>query len=272
MPDGQRFNNTVTARWRSKLVGPKAAEKSHWRTKTAYYRAVNELHTTGTGHRLSWRSIVCAVQPRGSRSTFYDVTGPHAKHALIDAFLDTDGGDSTQLALCFRRHNAVDQLIDEAKVWSYWPYREGWLKQCRSASDLGEVALADALVSVVAEWARCNPQLAAALDYSPPPCAVEDLMLLRPGQLPAVRACSTLAKAMRGAISSTDLADGVVETFRADLGLAHSPASTPDSLLVGLAEQIYAMSRESQRLSPTDASAVHHLATKLMLDAVAAMA
>ena len=97
-------------------------------------------------------------------------------------------------------------------------------------------------------------------------------MLLRPGQLPAVRAFSTLSKAMRGAISAADVADGVVETFRADLGLAHPPTSTPDTLLVGLAEQIYAMSREFQRLSPTEANALCHLATKLMLDAVAAMA
>ena len=118
-----RMDDTVSARWRRRLAGVRPDERRHWRTRTAYYAAVDRLLADGVP-RPAWFDVIEAVRPKGSRSTFYEVTGAHAKYSLIQDLLAQDGVDSMQLALYYRRTCAVDQLIDEAKVWTYWPYRE----------------------------------------------------------------------------------------------------------------------------------------------------
>src|SRR2546430_8266897 len=122
-PNQSPFEETVSARWRQQLAGVRATERRHWRTKIAYYHAVSRLLAGGVS-RPAWFDVIDAVEPKGSRSTFYEVTGAHAKHALIDELRAQDGAESLQLAYCYRRENAVDQLIDEAKVFTYWSYRE----------------------------------------------------------------------------------------------------------------------------------------------------
>jgi hypothetical protein len=198
VPDVASFDDTITARWREQLGGSRSDERSHWRTKTAYYHATQEaLVKAPPGRPLTWRMIVEAAE--GSRTTFYDVTGRHAKHPLVGSFQAAEDTDAIQLAVCYRRTSAVDQLIDETKVWSYWPYREGWLDQMR-LGHLGPESWPEGIVAAVAEWSRRNPVLAAALDYAPPACAVEDLMVVRQGQLPAMRALPILARAARNAV------------------------------------------------------------------------
>jgi hypothetical protein len=91
----------------------------------------------------------------------------------------------------------VDRLIDEAKVWDYWPHRENLLAGYRGALDAP--AATRALVSSVARWAHRRPSLAAALDHAPPLCAVEDLLLVHKGRLSAVRATEALRQTVREA-------------------------------------------------------------------------
>jgi len=195
------LDNTVTARWRRRLAGVRPDERRHWRTRTAYYAAVSRLLTEGMP-QPAWSDVIDAVQPRGSRSTFYEVTGAHAKHSLIGELLAQEGIDSMQLALYYRRANAVDQLIDEAKVWTYWPYRESLSLRYRSEPDLDAPASMKLLADAVGTWARGHPGLAAALDCAPPVCAVEDLLVLRPGQYSAVHAVGTLAQVIQEATSA----------------------------------------------------------------------
>lgn len=264
------LNNTVSAKWRRRLTGDRTEEKTHWRTKTAYYRAVAELIATRPRPLLTWRSIIGAVRPSGSRSTFYEVTGPRAKHALMHDIVAAASTDSLQLALCYQRGDAVNQLIDETKVWSYWPYREGWLAQGRENPD--NRASVDSLLAVVATWARRNPELAAALDHAPPACAVEDLVVLHRGQLPAMRAVATLGQTMQAVVGPQgDMVDAAFGPLH-ELDITHRHSSTADSLIVGLAEQIYAMEREFTRLAPADTSAERMLATSLLLDAASQLA
>jgi hypothetical protein len=189
------LTDTITENWHRRLAGADGT-RVHWRTKTQYYRATADLLRTRPGRAPSWRDIVAAVLPRGSRSTFYEVTGPASKHALLDNFLSTDRADALQIALTFRRHSAVDQLIDETKVWSYWPARARWLRSCQGRADMTFVRATDALLVALGEWARQEPALAAALDNAPPICAVEDLVRLHGGRLPAIRAIATLRQAM----------------------------------------------------------------------------
>jgi hypothetical protein len=208
VPDLSSWNNTITARWHRNLAGVALGVRSHWRTKTAYYTAVDELLGTCQESRLSWRLIADAVRPKGNRSTFYEVTGPHAKHPLIGDFIASDRVEALELAWSYHKSTAVEQLIHEAKVWAYWPQRETWLAQRAVEPDLDVAAAVDSLLAVVAAWARDNPRLAAAVGYAPPACAVEDLLLLSQGQLAAGRAIGLLTGVLRRAVdASTELAD-----------------------------------------------------------------
>jgi hypothetical protein len=188
------LEDTVAARWRRRLVGARPDQKRHWRTKVTYYDAVFTLLESGSGDALSWRTIVDAVRPRGHRSTFYEVAGPNAKHPLVGAYLEESGDagiEAMQIALIYRRGMAVQQLIDETKVWSYWPHREGM--PCADDASLG---------AAVAAWTRRCPKVAAALGYAPPMCAVEDLLLVRRGQLSAHNAVELLSTTMRNSLQT----------------------------------------------------------------------
>jgi hypothetical protein len=189
------LHNSVTARWVGALSGNRPDEKRHWRTKTSYYRALAGLLADGEA-APPWYRIVHAVEPKGSRSTFYEVAGSRARNPLIGALVADGSAAAIQVALCYERSGAVDRLIDETKVWDYWPHREGLLVRHRG---LDEPTTARALVSSVAEWAHRRPVLAAALDHAPPVCAVEDLLLLHKGRLSAFGAAAALRQTIRDA-------------------------------------------------------------------------
>lgn len=189
--------DTVSTRWRRRLAGDGTDERAHWHTRTLYYRAVADLLAQPRRDPPTWREIVATVRPKGSRSTFYDVTGRSSKHTLLQDVLGIGTAPAHQLALSYLRAAAVDQLIDETKVWSYWPYRQGWLDQLHPG--IGDTA-AESLVCVLAEWARRNPGLAEAVDHAPPLCTVEDLVLIRNGRISTNRAFVTLGNTIRVAM------------------------------------------------------------------------
>ncbi len=184
----EELRGTVTSQWRNGLVGATVHGKAHWRTKVSYYRAVAEVLGRTTGGAPSWREVVARVLPHGSRTTFYDVAGPHAKYPLLSALAGSEDPEVMQVALCYRRDDAIEYLIDEAKVWSFWPYRESILDHPWSVAD------PDAeLTRAVTDWARDHPALARALDFAPPACAVEDLVRLRVGTLAGLRAYRSMS-------------------------------------------------------------------------------
>ncbi|WP_426505276.1 hypothetical protein ACPPVO_46730 [Dactylosporangium sp. McL0621] len=196
---GKDLRDTVVSRWHKRLSANPSAKRSHWRTKTVYFRAVASLVAAAPGAPLTWKSIVEAAAPNGSRSTFYEVAGAHARHPLIDAFIGDGRTDSIQLALYYRRTDAVAQLLDEAKVWSYWQHRERMLDAVSAAGPLPATVLEAEVCESLSKWSRANPHLAAALGHTPPACAVEDLMLIRNGQMAAVRAAGQLTEHLRRA-------------------------------------------------------------------------
>jgi hypothetical protein len=262
-PSGLR--NTVTARWRAGLG-------VHWRTKIVYYEAVERLLADGPEDPLTWRSVVAAARPRGCRSTFYEVTGPGAKHPLSAALRAGESVETAQLALRYTRSSPVEQLIDEAKVYRYWLYRSEWLRQYERQPDLRTEALAASLISVAGEWARHHRALAAALDHAPPVCAVEDLTVIGRGRISAVRAHAVLTSVIEQVLDEAapdELADPVNAAV-AELGLVDRRVPAPEVLLVELAEQIYALAREARRLGPIHTVPAWLAATDLMRDAMAA--
>jgi hypothetical protein len=193
------LDDTVSVRWRRGLAGTREPEKSHWLTKTAYYDAVDRILAAGDPAPLTWRAIVDSVHPRGNSSTFYGVTGPRARHPLLRAFATSDCVESLYIALHFQRINPVDQLIDETKVWAFWPYRDRWLAECRRRDGVNRELAISAATAALVSWARRRPALAAALDFAPPICAVEDLMLLSHGQLSARATVARLTEVIREA-------------------------------------------------------------------------
>jgi hypothetical protein len=188
----EELHRTAIAGWHTRLAEDPCPRHTHWQTKTTYYRAAAELLAAAApGRPLTWRSIVEAAQPQGSRSTFYEVAGRRARRGMVAALIAEGSLRSYEIALQYRRADPVEQLIDEAKVWSFWPHRRRFV----SATSPAPADLDRALLT----WAVANPALGAANGYRPPACSVEDLTLLHGGLLAATRAAGRLTELLREA-------------------------------------------------------------------------
>ncbi|GAA2522622.1 hypothetical protein [Winogradskya humida] len=130
----QGLRHTVTGDWHTRLSGNRSPRRNHWQTKITYFRAADELLAALPAAPLTWKSIVAAARPYGCRSTFYEVAGSHARHRMVDDLIADGRPDSVQLAWCYLRTDPVEQLLDETKVWSYWPYRQQLLARLQSQS------------------------------------------------------------------------------------------------------------------------------------------
>jgi len=187
---------TVIGQWHDRLAENTSARRNHWQTKVTYFNAAAELLAAHPGRPLTWKGVVAAARPRGCRSTFYEVAGAHARHRMVDDLIRDGRSDSIQLALRYLRSDPVDQLVDETKVWSYWPYRQRLLARL-AGTPMTRTATEASLAQCLLAWAGRYGQLAAALDHAPPACAVEDLMVILNGQLAALRAASRLTDLLR---------------------------------------------------------------------------
>ncbi|MFI6072218.1 hypothetical protein ACIA5C_11575 [Actinoplanes sp. NPDC051343] len=192
------FRYTVIGKWHRRLADNKSPRRNHWQTKVVYYQAAAELLAARPGHPLTWKSVVGAARPRGCRSTFYEVAGAHARHRMVDDLIADGGPDAMQIALRYLRTDPVEQLIDETKVWSFWPYRQQLIARWLSGGTTRE-GLEATLIDVLSAWARNNPALASAVGHTPPACAVEDLTVLHEGQLAGMRSAGRLTDVLRHA-------------------------------------------------------------------------
>jgi len=192
------LRHTVIGTWHRRLAGNKSPRRNHWQTKTVYFQAAAELLAAPPGPPLTWKNIVGAARPRGCRSTFYEVAGAHARHRMVGDLIADGRPDSIQIALRYLRADPVEQLIDETKVWSFWPYRQHLLSR-RLTAAMSRAQQEEALTGAVTAWARQHGPLAAATGHAPPACAVEDLTVLHEGRLAATRAAGRLTEALRQA-------------------------------------------------------------------------
>ncbi|GAA1636022.1 hypothetical protein [Actinoplanes couchii] len=191
------LDRTVVGGWVGRLAGNTSPRRNHWNTKTTYYRAATSVLNNGPRADMTWKTIVAAAQPKGCRSTFYEVAGQHARHRMIDALLGDGRDESLQIALRYLRTDPVEQLIDEAKVWSFWPFRERFTQRLTAAMSPAEMERE--LFAEVAAWARHDPALAGAVGHTPPACAVEDLTLIHGRRLSGVQAADRLTAVVRRA-------------------------------------------------------------------------
>jgi hypothetical protein len=225
------MKNTIAASWRQSLEGTQSRDdatgRPHWQTKISYYRATAEVLREAPDE-LTWGEVV--RRAKGSRSNFYQVTGSRAAHSLLREYQTAPGGDSTAIASFYDRLPAVQQLVDETKVWSYWGYRTGWIEQLERTRDVTRKVAAESLVRVIAEWASCQPETAGALECSPPMAAVEDMARLW-GKSSAASDAYELVKnviqASLGPLGTT--ANGVVKLIAEQMDQRLSPHGPPES-------------------------------------------
>ena len=210
----QELRETVAGRWRRELAGSEPSVKKHWNTKVSYYRAVDSMLADGHGDPLSWADVVAEVRPHGSRTGFYEVAGPHAKKPLPLAYRAAPPGPVRDVAGLLDRPTVPQRLIDETKVWSYWPHRVGWMHELYRAEEITRPAVAECLVRVLLDWAVRERGMSAVLDHAPPACAVEDLVVIREGQLGAEEAERVLRQAIRLRLTPGSSTEGVLHQLR----------------------------------------------------------
>ena len=235
------IKSTIAASWRQSLEGGTSTwaddeGKLHWQTKIKYYRATAEL-LRDAPDALTWDKIV--ERANGSRSNFYQVTGSRAPHALLRKYQSAQRSYSADIADLYRRPSAVQQLVDETKVWTHWGYRAGWIVQLEQARDVTRKAAAESLVRVLVEWAVYHPETAGALDSSPPMSAVEDMVLIWGDPASAAAAHDVVRKVIQSGLSPLGTtANGVVKSIAEQLNrrLSHHGVPEPDPVarLVGV--------------------------------------
>ncbi len=271
------LNETIAARWRRGLKGADEHEdgqdRAHWRTKVSYYRAMEDHLVLAPSPPLTWDAIVSMVRPRGSRTTFYDVIGAKAAHPLLGEYEADRGGYGEQIAALYPRGSAVQKLIDETKVWSFWGHRTGWLKQLERAPDITRRVAAECLIRVLANWAATHPQIAAALSCVPPMCAVEDLLVVGAFSGTAADAAEMLADVITYALGPLGaITDGVL---RAVKGQLHQPSARDnrarDDALSALAEASYTIIRDVSAMPAAMRTTTRDAAVKWMEDAIATL-
>jgi hypothetical protein len=267
--------DTIAARWRRALKGlteeDDGPEKTHWRTKVTYYRAMEDYLLDDQSPRLNWLEIVDRATPKGSRTTFYQVTGRSAAHPLLGEYKADRGGCGEQIATLYDRPSAVQKLLDETKVWSYWAYRTGWLAQLALASDFTRRQAAECLVRVLTDWAARHPETANALDQSPPMAAVEDLVVvwgLKAGAASSADLLHDVIVYALGPLGTTT--DGVLHAVhgRLDPVTASGPIAAED-VLGTLAEAAFGGIREISALPESSRARTRDAAVTVMEDAIA---
>jgi len=182
------LDDTVIARWyRAARFRPDPGrresggvlQRTNWQTRTRYYETlVGLLDVPGDSVNGLARETLTAAAGQRRPSTLYYLVSPKSAGSLAGALLTAPG---PRLYERRRGEGAIDLLISETKVWSYWPHREGWLAALDDLAITDRWLAAASLVRVLADWAMQTPSLATAAAFAPPVAAVEDLLLLADG-------------------------------------------------------------------------------------------
>jgi hypothetical protein len=269
------LDKTVAACWRGQLKGRQDEDdvlgKTHWRTKVSYYRAMEKFLLDDHAAPLTWQEVVDRVEPKGSRTTFYLVAGTNAAHPLLRDYGSDLGGAGEQIAALYTRGSAVQKLLDEMKVWSYWAHRTGWLTQLRLTPDVSRRQAAECMVRVLTDWAVTHPETARALDHAPPMAAVEDLLVVwnrTAGAAPTAELLRDVLVCALGPLGTTS--DGVLRAVRSRLDpLAQRGNPDLDGLLCTLAETSFGVIREIAAMPGSIRAQARDAAVMAMEDAVA---
>lgn len=244
------LQDTMTTRWYADTIGgdaPPAGTGGPARggaTRIRYYEAIQTCLTTivvdpsgcDRPSNAELRDAVVAEVGRRSTSTLYLLFRPDAAnsmHSVHDPALRASQG-------C---QDVVDNLIAEAKVWTCWPYRAGWLQSLVTEESPSREFAAETLVLVLADWAANNHLLAAELSYAPPVSAIEDLQTICARQVDTVAITEILSKVLVAAVDPDGLEPAaVLSGIHQDLLSLVAPAvSHVDQVVIDLDEALGAV-------------------------------
>lgn len=223
------LDTTIAVAWYDGFSHRKGQAANHWETKTSYYEAARRALKAHPDEPLTYREIFAEFAGEPKKSTFYQAVGNNAKNPLVDWY-GASGEHGASIAATYRpadrgrrppvHQPPVHRLVDETKAWSYWQSRPGWLQTLGEVSrgrDVGRDTMVRTLLRILAEWAVREPFLAAALDFGPPICAVEDLLVIRNWDRSASEVKAVLADLVRGSLSVGAVNDFVLSGALAEL-------------------------------------------------------
>ncbi|MDL4815006.1 hypothetical protein [Actinomadura opuntiae] len=224
MATPQDLETTTAGAWFEGFARRSGEARNHWDTKVAYYEATRRALTDHPGRPLSHNEIFEALACAPVKSTYYQVAGNNAKNPLIGWYAKA-GERGAAIARAFAPPKGpwpvpVHELVNEAKAWTYWRGRPGWLESLRRlgrTGDVGGTVMTRTLLGVVAEWAVSEPALASALDDGPPVCAVEDLLVIRNWEPTVEQARGVLRQVVRDAARLGEVNGYVIDGAEARL-------------------------------------------------------
>ena len=249
--------------------GVRRQRANHWRTRVNHYEAATEVvgdQNIEFGHRQ------IAARAGGPVSTVFDQFGKKGNHKLLTDYQSQHTACHDELATLYDRGtNATEFLVDEAKVWSYWDHRSGWLSELRAAPELSRRAAAETLVRVLTGWAVSAAALAGCLGCSPPVAAVEDLLVIWAENAPVAAAHTVLREVIELALGPLGkTASGVLESVQPRL-YAYLPVSSPQpaGAVAGMAEAVITGIAAIQGLPQAGRGTAVDEAIALLTDAIA---
>jgi hypothetical protein len=168
----KRLETSVSSRWMESMC--LAVESRELERRLAYYRAVLQALEHSADGIIQVKDILnyCSA---GGKSTFYDKARRKSLRTAYAKDLDVSTTRIGQLV----RAELPEQMITEAKVWTFRGYRAKFIEVIDDHHPTGPLSVTgDELIRALHSWGERYPKLAASQHALPPLCAVEDLMTL----------------------------------------------------------------------------------------------
>lgn len=246
------LQNTNTAQWYDVALGSRSPESGTGTgtvprgsaTRTRYLEAIQTCLSalvmgpdgSDRASNAELRDAVVAEVGRRSTSTLYLLFRPESTNSLLGCH----GADMRASQGC---QDIVDYVIAEAKVWTHWPYRQGWLESLAAHEAPGRQFAAETLIRVLAGWAASNQLLAAELFYAPPVSAIEDLQIVCGRNADAATVTEILSRVLILAVDPTSPSPAaVLDSVHQDLmNLIFEQVTHVDRVVVDLGEALAAV-------------------------------
>jgi hypothetical protein len=236
-----RLRNTNTARW----YGSASASGSKWESRMLYYQALLTCAESLPEERIGPTALARAAAHE-SPSHLYQLFGRTASSRLTGGMPQAASGPAAT--------SPVRNVVVEAKVWSHWPHRTGWLATLATMEVVDRRFAAESLVRVLADWAARNPLIAALHEREPPLSVQEDLLVI--GGAATREAVTALGRRVTAfAVGPTGVSPmGVLNAVHAELmellGLTRVPLL--DGLVKDLTESLAAVAFHMREFDADD--------------------
>lgn len=173
------LNSTWTAQWYQTASGTQRADA--WAERLRYFAALSELlRELVTGDRPQQQAParqLLQIAPRGLVSEVARRAHFAAHETLYKRFRPDWEGPIARWAGSDDTVKPRSALVAEAKIVSFWPYREGVVRLA-DKPDVPLQEVAEAYLLALAEWASDDIPLAACRPAGPPACMAEDMAVI----------------------------------------------------------------------------------------------